>query len=297
MNANNRCRRGKHWSTGQLHRALTDTINIGEYVFGKSKPKEVRVVVQVPAIVEVADFVKVQTRLRKHHPLKTAPRTVGSPILLTGTARCGRCGGGMVLATGKGNQYRYYTCSNHKRKGKSICYGQNVPMAELDGIVTDALVCALIDDGRSHRVLEAISQRMDARNTDEETRAAELQRVLKDREQAIVRLYQGIQTGLFDLNDELFKDQYQTACSERDIVRSKLEALTRGRDLRMQMSPQYVAEFGAFLRNALKDGPIAFRKRYVDIFLQSVIVKDDEIHLVPRDEVGKLSSGQCGRGL
>ncbi|MDP2581328.1 recombinase family protein [Shimia thalassica] len=297
MNANGYARRGKHWTTGQLHRVLTDTIYIGEHVFGKSKPKDAQIIVQVPAIVEVAIFNKVQARLRKHHPLKIAPRKVGSPILLTGTARCGHCGGGMVLATGKSNQYRYYTCSNRKRKGKSVCGGQNVPMVELDGIVTDALVCALIDEGRSHQVLEALSQRMDARNIDEKSRAAELQRVLKDQEQAVVRLYQGIETGLFDLNDELFKDQYQTACSERDIVRAKLEVLTRDKDLRMRMSPVQIAEFGSFLRNALQDGPIAFRKRYVETFLRSVIVTDDEIHLVPRNEAGKPRADQNGRGL
>jgi site-specific DNA recombinase len=286
MNAHGHSRRGKNWTTGQVHRVLTDTIYIGEYVFGKCKPKKAQFIVEVPRIIEATIFNKVQTRLRKHHPMKTAPRKVSSPILLTGIACCGLCGGGMVLGTGKNNQYRYYTCSNRKRKGKSVCEGQNVPMAELDGLVTDALACALDDDGRCHQVLEALSQRMDARNIDEKSRAAELQRVLKDKEQAVVRLYQGVGSGLFDPYDELFKDQYQTACSERDIVRAKLEALTRDRDLRMQLSPARVTEFSGFLGSALRDGPVAFRKTYIQTFLQSVVVSGDVIRIVPRDANG-----------
>ncbi|WP_083101031.1 recombinase zinc beta ribbon domain-containing protein [Pseudophaeobacter leonis] len=282
-------------TTGQLHRVLTDTIYIGENVFGKKKPKDEQIIVEVPAIIEAAIFDKVQARLRKHHPIKTPPREVSSPILLTGTARCGHCGGGMILSTGKSNQYRYCTCSNHKRKGKSVCDGQNVPMEVLDGIVTDALVSALDDMKRSKQVLEALSQRMDARNIDERSRTAELNRVMKDKEQAVVRLYQAIEKGVFDLDDELFRVQYQTACSERDIVRAKLDALTRDRDVRMQMSPTQVAEFGHFLRNALREGPVAFRKQYIKTFLHSVVVSGDVIHLVPRDDAEEPPDVHSGK--
>jgi hypothetical protein len=295
MNSKGHMRRGKDWTTGQLHRLLTDTIYIGKNVFGKNKSKDEQIIVDVPAIIEASIFEKVQARLRRNHPIKTSPRKVSSPILFTGTARCGHCGGGMILATGKGNQYRYYTCSNHKRKGKSVCTGQNVPMQELDDIVTDALVSALDDPERCQQVLEALSQRMDARNVDEQSRAAELQRVLKDKEQAVVRLYQAVSQGLFDPSDKLFQVQFETARSERDIVQAKLDALTRDREVRLRMSPTKAAEFSLFLGHALQAGPVVFRKRYIHTFLKCVVVKDGTIRLVPREDTDDLKAGGNGK--
>ncbi|MBT8154634.1 recombinase family protein [Epibacterium ulvae] len=162
MNSHGHSRRGRNWTTGQLHRLLTDAVYVGDYLFGKKKPKDSQVIVKVPAIIDAPTFDKVQARLREHHPILKAPRQVSSPVLLTGTARCGHCGGGMVLATGKSNRYRYYTCSNHKRKGKSVCQGQNVPMEELDKIVTDTLILALDDTERSQAVLCSLYLKLSA---------------------------------------------------------------------------------------------------------------------------------------
>ncbi|AUR03432.1 putative integrases/recombinase [Phaeobacter inhibens] len=294
MNSHGHSRRGRNWTTGQLHRLLTDAVYVGDYLFGKKKPKDSQVIVKVPAIIDAPTFDKVQARLREHHPILKAPRQVSSPVLLTGIARCGHCGGGMVLATGKSNRYRYYTCSNHKRKGKSVCQGQNVPMEELDKIVTDALILALDDTERSQAVLEALNQRMDARDVDEKSRTAELRRVLKDKEQAVTRLFQGVEKGLFDLDDELFQVQYQTARSERDIIKGKIEALTRNRSMRMHMSPEKVAQFGHFLSEVLLAGPVGFRKRYIQAFLDSVVVKDRVINIIARENSPQINI-DCGK--
>ena len=161
-------------------------------------------------------------------------------------------------------------------------------MEELDNVVTDALILALDDTERSQVVLEALNQRMDARDVDEKLRTAELRRVLKDKEQAVTRLFQGVEKGLFDLEDELFQVQYQTARSERDIIKGKIEALTRNRSMRMQMSPEKVTQFGHFLSEVLLAGPVGFRKRYIQAFLDSVVVKDRVINIIAREDSPRI---------
>ena len=41
----------------------------------------------------------------------------------------------MTLRTGKGGQYRYYTCSIKARQGETGCRGRSIPMDKLDNLV------------------------------------------------------------------------------------------------------------------------------------------------------------------
>ena len=50
-----------------------------------------------------------------------APLQVNSPTLLTGLLKCGKCGAGMTLATGKGGRYRYYKCNTRIAKHNDDC--------------------------------------------------------------------------------------------------------------------------------------------------------------------------------
>jgi len=52
------------------------------------------------------------------------PRQVTNPTLLTGLLKCGGCGAGMTLVTGKGGKYRYYKCT--RRIGQRIAACDNV---------------------------------------------------------------------------------------------------------------------------------------------------------------------------
>jgi hypothetical protein len=65
----------------------------------------------------------VQAHLRSRNPKVTPARVVSAPTLLTGICFCATSAGAMTLRTGKGNRYRYYTCSTKARQGDSGCIG------------------------------------------------------------------------------------------------------------------------------------------------------------------------------
>src|SRR5207249_7221036 len=67
------------------------------------------------------------------------PRIVGSPTLLTGVLKCGTCGAGTTLATGKGGRYRYYKCNTRIGQGRTLCSARSIPMERLDATVLEAL--------------------------------------------------------------------------------------------------------------------------------------------------------------
>ena len=67
------------------------------------------------------------------------PRLVSSPTLLTGLLKCGHCGAGMTLSTGKSGRYKYYKCTNRVNKGNAQCTSGNIPMGKLDELVIERL--------------------------------------------------------------------------------------------------------------------------------------------------------------
>jgi hypothetical protein len=79
-----RNRSGSKWSIGKIHHILTDTTYIDTFRYGRKSKSGEPVAVPAPAIVPQAIFDQVQSTLRQRNPKQTPPRTVSSPILLSG---------------------------------------------------------------------------------------------------------------------------------------------------------------------------------------------------------------------
>lgn len=130
-----RTRGGAKWGIGPLHQIFTRATYKGEHLFNsesakthEAKPAEEQITVAVEPIIDAATFNAVQAMLKAKNPRAVPPRVVTGPILLTGIATCGSCGGGMTLRTGKSGRYRYYTCATCARQGKPACKGRSIPM-------------------------------------------------------------------------------------------------------------------------------------------------------------------------
>ena len=115
--------RGKPCHISNVHRILTSPTYAGTHRFnrrdsrtGQMKPANEWVIFNVPAIVSHEIFEQVQTILAARNPRRVPPRVVSSPILLAGLARCGSCGSGMTIRTGKSGRYRYYACAGRAQK-------------------------------------------------------------------------------------------------------------------------------------------------------------------------------------
>ena len=125
-----RTRDGGRWGIASVHQILTRTTYIGEHRFNtrdyktrNRKPEAEHAVMEVPPIITEAEYQEVQAALKARSPKWMPPRAVSGPTLLTGICFCASCGGTMTLRTGKGSQYRYYTCSTKARQGESGCRG------------------------------------------------------------------------------------------------------------------------------------------------------------------------------
>jgi DNA invertase Pin-like site-specific DNA recombinase len=126
LNASGQQHRGKPFHISNVYRILTATTYMGTHYFnqrdsrsGQGKASDEWIPISVPAIVTAEEFEQVQASLKSRSPKRVPPRVVGNPTLLTGLARCGTCGSGMTLRTGKSGQYRYYACAGCAQKGTS----------------------------------------------------------------------------------------------------------------------------------------------------------------------------------
>jgi site-specific DNA recombinase len=120
------------------------------------KPDAEVVEMATPPIIDAAEFEAVQMLLKTRSPALTAPRIVSARCCSPASAFCAACGKEMTLRTGKGGQYRYYTCSTKARQGETGCTGRTVPMHKLDTLVADHIERRLLQPPLLEEILSSV---------------------------------------------------------------------------------------------------------------------------------------------
>lgn len=101
----------------------------------KKRPPSEWIAVTVDPIIDAETFELVRQRREGRRPSAVPPRLLSSPVLLTGLLKCGHCGSGMTLTTGKSGRYRYYKCTRRVNKGNAQCQSRNLRVKLLDELV------------------------------------------------------------------------------------------------------------------------------------------------------------------
>ena len=167
--------RGKPWRIQKLQQILSDETYVGRFYFnrkdnktGKAKPRAEWVCTPVEPIVEAEAFERAAAARAARHASKTPPRLVTNPTILTGLLKCGHCGAGMTLATGKSGRYKYYKCTTKMSKGVALCDAPNIPMEKLDGLVLSRLAEKVFTPARVQLMLKQLQKNMkDAKSQEE----------------------------------------------------------------------------------------------------------------------------------
>jgi DNA invertase Pin-like site-specific DNA recombinase len=278
---------GKPFHISSAHRILTATTYAGTHYFnrrearsGRGKAPEQWIAVTVPPIVTQDEFDQVQASLHARSPKRVPPRIVGNPTLLTGIAKCGTCGSGMTLRTGKSGRYRYYACAGCAQKGKTLCPGRSIGMEKLDGAVLEHLTGHLFTPDRLQIVLEAYvahSVEADAARREQLARA---RRARTEADGRVNRLLELVEQGLMDVADPALKERLETAKRDRQAAVEQVRLLeAAGAPGNSTITPESITRLAGSLRDALASDDPSFRKAYLRLFVDQVIVGDNEIRL------------------
>lgn len=280
-------RRGHPFRVQFLDKILRNTAYIGEHWFNRTdsrrqteRPESEWVAFAMPRIIDDALFYEAQARLDRQHPLKTPPRIVTSDVQLTSVAVCADCGAAMRKLSGKSGKYHYYRCSRKADSGTSACRGTAIPMADLDGIVLDAIEDKILEPKRLKKLTETLVSRASERAGALNTRRKALEGDKQKAAAQVKELYRLIGSG------ELSMDA--TLAAHVKSMQEKVERLTRQiafvdaeRSSPVEtLSDEAVAGFGkavsAALRNPANRG---FARAYVQALISRIEVSDREIRI------------------
>ena len=275
-----RNRYGSSWANGKIHRILTDTVLVGAYRHGHTKKDAEPILVSVPAILPLEDFDAVQRSLRARNPKTTPPRVVTGPILLTGLAKCGCCGAGMTIRTGKGGQYRYYICGNKLSKGISTCSSKAIPMEDLDSLITDHVVRELLTPERMRWLLDALLKRQSAKADRNDETLAKMREKRDKADLRLRRLLEAVANGAIPPDDPSLKTMTSEAAAERDLAQSCIDRAAAETAPRALITDARLDAFVDLMRRNITHGKIEFRRAYLRAIIRQIQILPSEITVV-----------------
>ena len=239
------------------------------------------IVVDVPPIIDQATFDAVQAHLRSRNPKVTPARVVSGPTLLTGICFCAACGGAMTLRSGKGGQYRYYTCSIKARQGETGCKGRSIPMEKLDYLVAEHIADRLLQPERLEKVPASVRDRREERAERRREHIAELNKRATETDLRLKRLYDAIEAGVADLDDPALKERIVSLKAVRDQAQADADRAAAMLESSAQaITPQMVQRFARTARERIRIDGGGYRRDHLRALAQRVEVADREVRII-----------------
>ena len=276
-----RTKHGNPFSKSSLHKAFRS-----EKYIGVLEQSGVRIEGGIPAIVDRATWDRVQQRLtlmRKHGAKQNASPDVD--YLLTGKLFCGHCGASMhgICGTGRnGNKWYYYQCLG-RRKGTG-CTKKHEKKDFLEWYVCEQTVDYILAPERIRIIAKAVVDEYDREfGTDSigelESQIAVVRRQLDKYIDAVVELPKAARSALYEKIEGLTAEK-----EELEIDLAKLRVANKVR----LTEDEIVSWLRSFCHGDLFD--MDFRRRLIDVFINSVFVFDDKVIVYYNVKGGKQVS-------
>ena len=287
LNAQGILIRSRQWTKGRIYEVLTNRAYIGEHYFNKyekrggavrrMKPRQEWVPVKVDPIVSQELFLAVKEKLESRSPEKVPPRVVNCPTLLTGLLKCGACGAGMTLATGKGGKYRYYKCSSRILKGKDSCTSENLPTELVDRLVLSSLADRVFTPSRVHTMLEGLRKRLRQSQTDQDGKVKLLTKELERVQQSSNQLYEAVEKKFLPM-DSTLTDRANKLQAQRQALLTEIAGLRRLKQMPLDaLGERKVQTFTKVLRERLIERDRGFSKKYLKLLVEEIRCLDKQL--------------------
>jgi site-specific DNA recombinase len=270
--------RGQKWTKNKVHQLLSNSVYQGEYVFNRvngktrqAKPETEWVRMAVEPIIDAATFAQVRERRAARTPVKVPPRLVNSPTLLTGLLKCGTCGAGMTLATGKGGKYRYYKCQSRIAKGNGTCNSGNIPTEKLDDLVLKALSEKVFTPIRLKAMIGEARKHLHDSRSGNEVELKRLTKELSDLKKRSDKLLEAVETGYLPL-DATLRQRAHTLQARRQELLLEIAGLKRQSESPLKfLRADQVEAFGNALKSKLAENS-PFAKQYLRLLVSQIRV-------------------------
>ncbi len=282
LNTRNITLRGTQWNKSRVHEVLANTAYIGKYYFNKHdnkakklKPQSEWVLLTIEPIIEAEIFDGVRSRCAARTPAKIPPKVAGGKTLLTGLLKCGVCGAGMTLASGKSGRYRYYKCNTQISKGAHLCQSKTIAMQKLDGIVLEALADKVFTPERVKSMLSELKERQKDSLGKQESQLRPLQKELGNIEQESTRLFEAVGKGYLPMNDSLSSHSHKLQARRQEIL-TAIAGFKRQQQMPLDLlKAKNINAFTKALRIKLLDRDSSFGREYLRLLVSEIRIEEN----------------------
>ena len=256
--------RGAEFNKNSLHGILQNKRYIGIYTY-----KEMEIPDGFPRIISDDLFYKVQrimvTNKKAHAHLRR-----DDEFILTTKLFCGHCREMMTGSSGTsktGKTYRYYVCTNAKKK---LCNKKNVGKEFIEDLVIKKCREILTDEN-----IEIIAKAVVevAERDIEHSNVSRLEKMIADNERAVGNLMKALEAGQI-------VEQITARIREKNQEKEELQRqLAQESALHIQLTVPQVKFFLTQLRNGEADN-IEYRKTLVTVLVNAIYLYDDKVTFI-----------------
>ena len=262
---------GNPYTKNSLRTVLSNEKYIGIYAYKPGTADEIRIEDGVPAIVDKDTYYKVQ-KLLAINQRAPAAKWSRADYLLTGKLFCGTCGGQMVGESGTsrtGAKYNYYLCVNHKH-GKG-CARKAIRQDLIEPYVLEKAQQLIMDDEVVSYIIDNVWNYYLAQDKQRD-RISAIQSQIKEVESATNNLMRAIEAGL--PLTEMTKNRLSELDGQRTALNAALAQtqLDSGFKLQKEHIEFFIKQF-----RELNYADRKCQQRLIDVFVNSIYVKDDEL--------------------
>lgn len=278
MNRRGSTVRGKQWSRQMVWQVLSSTACYGEHIFNRvnSRTLEEReskewVITKIPPIISKETFDQAAATRAERAPGDSPKfRAIASPTLLTGIAKCANCGAGLVLTSGKGGHYDYYTCSTQLYKGKSMCDAPHTPLEELNAEVLKVVAEKILSPGRIKVMLDQLSNQIAELQVPMREREKLIQRQIAQGTEQINTWYELVEAGKLELYESL-RERLSAAQRRLDHMTTELAEINKQKQMPVKKFGQPQIEgFADAIRAEVLTPDSKFAKSYLRTIVSEI---------------------------
>ena len=263
--------------------ALQSALRNKKYL-GILRWKDIECETGIPALIDSVTFDQVQVRLDLNRKTGAANGALVE-YLLSRKVFCGYCGSRVVGDSGKsrnGNVFYYYVCAD--RKKSQSCKKNNEKKDFLEWFVVEQTVEYVLAPHRIHHIAAAVVAQYDREFNHDSVRALErrISRLDKD-----IAKYTDAALEMPRHSREKLYEKIEDAGTMKDDLEVDLAKLRIANGIRFT-EEEIVTWLMQFCKGDLFD--MEFRKRIIDVFINSVIFYDDKIVVFYNIKGGKQVS-------
>ena len=258
-------KRGGLWGKNSFHRLLENKAYIGTYRYA-----DVTVENGMPSIIDKTLFLEVAEHLKTKKNPRGRNRGNGE-YMLTGKLFCGLCGAPMVGVSGTsrtGDLHFYYACQ--KKRLEHACEKVNVSRDWIERLVVQATLDHVLQDDVIQWIADAVMAYQE--REDNSAVLSGLRDQLAENQREVDNVLKAIRAGIFTASTQkLLVELEAEGVRIQDAITLEEASLTH-------IERDFVVYWMERFRGGSVDD-VAFRRRVIDAFVNSVYLWDDHIRV------------------